>query len=111
MPVPVAFSLSRVDTESAVAALETLATDPSRSEELRKNAVVYISRTDVGNQVEALGRIYRSASTSADARPWRLRGVPMAVTTRLEVMKPVLVGPVSSRRSPLPRNGRARAAP
>ncbi len=72
----VAFSLSRVDTESAVAALETLATDPSRSEELRKNAVVYISRTDVGNQVEALGRIYRSASNDEEIR----KQVPLSLS-------------------------------
>lgn len=64
----VVFSLSRVDSERAVTALETLASDVSRSEELRKNAVFHISRADVGNQVEALGRVYRSAPDNEEIR-------------------------------------------
>ena len=64
----VAFSLSRVDTESAVQALLTIANDTSRNVELRKNAIFYIGRTDVGNQVDALRQIYSNASDSEEIR-------------------------------------------
>lgn len=64
----VAFSLSRVDSESAVQALLTIANDAVRNVELRKNAIFYIGRTDAGNQVDALRQIYSNASDSEEIR-------------------------------------------
>ena len=64
----VAFSLSRVDSESAVQALLMIANDAVRNVELRKNAIFYIGRTDVGNQVDALRQIYSNASDSEEIR-------------------------------------------
>ena len=64
----VAFSLSRVDSESAVQAVLTSANDPSRNVELRKNVIFYIGRTDVGNQVDALRQIYSNGSDSEEIR-------------------------------------------